>query len=129
MKHMTQCEAQAIGGSVQQATLFFTVAPPGIRGLRIIRKTYKGILGPFHDDKEMGDYEPGAHSYSFPPETVPDGFLQRGSYKTHTDFVDGDGKVLVSYLRPFRIVKLSHFQNCTCVDNANMLTISIGYSS
>jgi hypothetical protein len=41
------CLNKVLGGTVQQETVKFTVEGCPVKGLKVLKKTYKGALGPF----------------------------------------------------------------------------------
>jgi hypothetical protein len=41
------CLNKVLGGTVQQETVQFTIVGRPVKGLKVLKKTYKGALGPF----------------------------------------------------------------------------------
>lgn len=123
LRHLTKCEAPVLGGSTQKTTMHFTLSRP-VQGLKVVQKTYRGEhIGPFTKVVAMGNFPAGTHQFTFEPDKVPDGFLERGLYKSIVEYYcsgDGDNdnnsstQLLLSYTSRFRIVKKQQFQSLKC---------------
>ena len=77
-----------MGGRTQTTTLYFSLSRP-LQNLKMVQKTYRGEhIGPFTRVVHLGSSWAAdtVHQFTFAPDKVPDGFLERGHYKSIVEF-------------------------------------------
>eukprot|EP00611_Tribonema_gayanum_P028801 TRINITY_DN750_c0_g1_i4.p2 TRINITY_DN750_c0_g1~~TRINITY_DN750_c0_g1_i4.p2 ORF type:complete len:163 (+),score=36.56 TRINITY_DN750_c0_g1_i4:66-554(+) len=105
LHHKTTCVPKVLGGTKQQETLLLRVGRGGVKGLKLIKRVFKGVLGPFEETLEVGDFKEGVHECPLPASDVPNTLLSRGRYRCEVSICDASGALLWKLASAFQIVK------------------------